>query len=157
PLTRRVEFRIGINLGEIVIEGEQIRGEGINIAVRLEGLADAGGIFISEIVYEQVKNRLALQYKYVGERALKNIATPVRVWQVVMAARPAGSKGESQKLRRLTTNHRSRTALVGLLVAGGIATILYFSFLPRPPQTTIRNQQALPLPDKTSLVVLPFV
>src|SRR5262249_2571489 len=55
---RRVEFRIGINLGEIVVEGEQIHGDGINIAVRLEGLAEAGGIFISEVVYEQVKNRL---------------------------------------------------------------------------------------------------
>src|SRR5215813_11348887 len=54
PVTRRVEFRMGINLGEIVVEGEQIHGEGINIAVRLEGLAEAGGIFISEIVYEQV-------------------------------------------------------------------------------------------------------
>src|SRR6266542_3518867 len=82
PVTRRVEFRIGINLGEIVVEGEQTHGEGINIAVRLEGLAEPGGIFISEIVYEQVKNRLPLQYQYVGERTLKNIATPVRVYRV---------------------------------------------------------------------------
>jgi len=63
PATRRVEFRIGINLGEIVVEGEQLHGDGINIAVRLEGLAEAGGIFISEVVYEQVKNRLPLQYQ----------------------------------------------------------------------------------------------
>jgi adenylate cyclase len=82
PVTRRVEFRMGINLGEIVVEGEQIHGDGINIAVRLEGLAKAGGIFISEIVYEQVKNRLPLPYAYVGERTLKNIEKPVRVWQV---------------------------------------------------------------------------
>jgi adenylate cyclase len=161
PVTRRVEFRIGINLGEIVIEGEQIHGEGINVAVRLEGLAEAGGIFVSEIVYEQVKNRLPLQYKYVGERTLKNIATPVRVWQVATGARSAESKGESQKPRRVSTHHWSRTVLVGLLVAGGIATILYFSFLPDVLQTTIRNQEVQPpsppLPDKPSMVVLPFV
>jgi adenylate cyclase len=159
PVARRVEFRIGINLGEIVVDAEQIHGDGINIAVRLEGLAEAGGIFISEIVHEQVKNRLPLQYKFIGERALKNIATPVRVWQVVTEPRPSGSKAES--LSGVTVRYWSRPVLVGLLVAGGIATLLYFSFLPRAPQTTIRNQQAqppsIPLPDKTSIVVLPFV
>src|SRR5713226_9986608 len=84
PVTRRVEFRMGINLGEIVVEGEQIHGDGINIAVRLEGLAEAGGICLSEVVYEQVKHRVPLQYEYVGEHELKNIATPVRVWRVVL-------------------------------------------------------------------------
>src|SRR5713226_4683355 len=105
PVTRRVEFRMGINLGEIVVEGEQIHGDGINIAVRLEGLAEAGEIYISEVVQEQVKNRLPLQYEYVGERALKNIERPVRVWQMVMEpeevrspeseVRSPESKGES--------------------------------------------------------------
>src|SRR6266540_2346991 len=82
PADKRVEFRMGINLGKIVVEGDQIHGDGINIAVRLEGLAEAGGIYISEIVHEQVRNRLPLQYEYVGERTLKNIEKPVRVWQV---------------------------------------------------------------------------
>lgn len=91
PADRRVEFRMGINLGEIVVEGEQIHGDGINIAVRLEGLAEAGGIFISEIVYEQVKNRLPLRYEYVGERTLKNIERPVRVWQVQWRSRKVPS------------------------------------------------------------------
>jgi adenylate cyclase len=61
PVERRVEFRMGINLGEIVVEGEQLHGDGINIAVRLEGLAEAGGICLSEVVYEQVRHRVPLQ------------------------------------------------------------------------------------------------
>jgi|SRR5215813_9585138 len=82
PIARRVEFRMGINLGEIVVEGEQIHGDGINIAVRLEGLADAGGICLSEVVYKQIKNKLALEYEELGEHVLKNIAEPVRVYRV---------------------------------------------------------------------------
>src|SRR5256885_6092317 len=81
PLERRVEFRMGINVGEVVVEGEEIYGEGVNIAVRLESLAEAGGICLSEVVYEQVRNRLALTYEDLGEQALKNIAKPVRVWR----------------------------------------------------------------------------
>src|SRR5437762_854021 len=84
PEARRVEFRIGVNLGEIVVDDDQLHGEGINIAVRLEGVAEAGGICLSEVVYRQVKNRLALSYEDVGERRLKNIAEPVRVWRVTM-------------------------------------------------------------------------
>src|ERR1043166_1930864 len=77
PLERRVEFRIGINLGEVVVEGEEIYGDGVNIAVRLEGLADAGGICLSEVVYQQLKNKLALAYEDLGAQTLKNIAEPV--------------------------------------------------------------------------------
>jgi|SRR5262245_1166200 len=74
PLAQRVEFRIGINVGEVVVEAEEIYGEGVNIAVRLEGLAEAGGICLSEMVYDQVRNRLALSYEDLGEQTLKNIA-----------------------------------------------------------------------------------
>src|SRR5262247_2582531 len=84
PLTRRVEFRIGINLGEVVVEGEEIYGEGVNVAVRLEGLAEAGGICLSEMVYQQLKNKLALTYEDLGPQPLKNIAERVHVWRIVM-------------------------------------------------------------------------
>ncbi len=161
PVTRRIEFRIGINLGEIVVEGEQIHGEGINIAVRLEALAEAGGIFMSQIVYEQVKSRLPLQYKYIGERALKNIATPVRVWQAATNAHPEASKGVSREFRRLNIRPWRWTVLAGLVIAGVAATILYVSSPFRVLQSTPRNEEAqapsLPLPDKPSIVVLPFV
>src|SRR5437867_10103635 len=84
PTHSRMEFRIGINLGDVMVEGEQIYGDGVNVAARLQGLADAGGIFISGTVYDQVENKLALTYEYLGEQAVKNIAKPVRVWRVVM-------------------------------------------------------------------------
>src|SRR5262249_16943447 len=72
PTNRRMEFRIGINLGDVMVEGEQIYGDGVNIAARLEALAEAGGICISGAVYEQIKNKLTLHYEDLGEQVLKN-------------------------------------------------------------------------------------
>src|SRR5215475_11801948 len=82
PLNRRMEFRIGINLGDVIVEGERIYGDGVNIAARLEGLAEAGGICISGMVYDQVKSKLSLSYDDLGEQAVKNIAEPVRTFRV---------------------------------------------------------------------------
>jgi len=84
PENRRMQFRIGINLGDVIQEGERIYGDGVNIAARIEGLADGGGICISRTVYDQVKNKLSLGYKYMGEHTVKNIAEPVRVYRVLM-------------------------------------------------------------------------
>jgi adenylate cyclase len=81
PENRRMEFRIGINLGDVIEEGEQIYGDGVNIAARLEGLAEAGGICISESAYQQIENKLPLRYDYLGEHEVKNIAKPVRVYR----------------------------------------------------------------------------
>jgi adenylate cyclase len=84
PLDRRMEFRIGINLGDVVIEDRRIYGDGVNIAARIEALADAGGICISGTVFDQVRDRVALQYEFMGEKTVKNIPRPVRVYRVVM-------------------------------------------------------------------------
>src|SRR5919108_6360318 len=89
PLDRRMEFRIGINLGDVITEGERLYGDGVNIAARLEGLAEPGGICISGTVYEHAENKLALTYEYQGEQAVKNIAKPVRAYWVVMDATAA--------------------------------------------------------------------
>jgi class 3 adenylate cyclase len=74
-----MEFRIGINLGDVLLQGTQLYGEGINIAARLEGLAEGGGICISGTVYDQIENKLTLCCEYLGEQLVKNIAQPVRV------------------------------------------------------------------------------
>ena len=84
PEDRRMDFRIGINLGDVIEEGDTIYGDGVNIAARLEGLAEAGGICISGIVYDQIEKKLSLGYEYVGEQSVKNIEKPVRVYRVVM-------------------------------------------------------------------------
>jgi adenylate cyclase len=81
---KRIAFRMGISVGEIVIEGDQPHGDGINFAVRIEGLAEVGGICISDVVYNQVKNKLPLQYEDLGEQQLKNIPEPVRVYRIVL-------------------------------------------------------------------------
>src|SRR5215475_9964290 len=82
PEQRKMEFRIGINLGDVIVEGERLYGDGVNIAARLESLADAGGICVSGKVFEEVENKLALSYEYLGEQTVKNIAEPVRVYRV---------------------------------------------------------------------------
>src|SRR3989442_14439024 len=82
PPHRRMEFRLGINLGDVVVEGERIYGDGVNIAARLESLAGAGGICISGSVYDQIETKLALEYAYLGEQTVKNITKPIPVYRV---------------------------------------------------------------------------
>ena len=82
PPARRMEFRIGINLGDVLVAGEQIYGDGVNIAARLESLADPGGICISGTVHEHIRNKLTFQYEDCGEQQVKNITEPVRVYRV---------------------------------------------------------------------------
>jgi class 3 adenylate cyclase len=82
PENRKMEFRIGINLGDVVVEGERLYGDGVNIAARLEGLAKGGGICISGKVYAEVKNRLGFAHEYLGEQEVKNIPEPVHAYRV---------------------------------------------------------------------------
>jgi adenylate cyclase len=101
PASRRMEFRIGINLGDVIVEGERIYGDGVNIAARLEGLADAGGICIAGNVYDQVETKLGalgVTYEFLGEQTVKNIVRPVPAYRVVLepnGAVPVG-KGKSE-------------------------------------------------------------
>ena len=83
PENRRMIFRIGINLGEVIVEGDRIYGDGVNIAARIEGLADPGGVCISRSIYDQVKKKLDLGYEYLGEQSAKNIAEPLRIYRVL--------------------------------------------------------------------------
>jgi class 3 adenylate cyclase/pimeloyl-ACP methyl ester carboxylesterase len=80
---RRMEFRIGINLGDVVEEGERIYGDGVNVTARVQSLADGGGVCISGTAYDQVENKLGLSYEFLGEQTVKNIARPVRVYRVL--------------------------------------------------------------------------
>jgi class 3 adenylate cyclase len=84
PAESKMQFRIGVNLGDVVQEGDRIYGDGVNIAARIEGLASGGGICISRSAYEQVKNKLNLGYEYLGEHTVKNIAEPVPVYRVLL-------------------------------------------------------------------------
>ncbi|MGE0681120.1 MAG: adenylate/guanylate cyclase domain-containing protein [Candidatus Binatia bacterium] len=87
PAARRMEFRIGVNLGDVIVEGERIYGDGVNIAARLESLAEGGGICISGVVYEQVETKLSLEYVDLGEQSVKYITRPIRVFRVLLEPR----------------------------------------------------------------------
>ena len=79
---RRIEFRIGINLGDVIVEGDDLYGDGVNIAARVEALADAGGVFVSNTVHDHVRDRLPYVFEDLGEQQVKNITRPVRVYRV---------------------------------------------------------------------------
>lgn len=118
PENRQMKFRIGINLGDVIQDGSRIYGDGVNIAARLEGLAEAGGICISGSVFDQVKNRLSLDFDYLGDRPVKNIADPVRVyrviWQVEAPSRQTGKKGRAAGLQFLTRSKRPLLTAIGM-------------------------------------------
>ena len=91
PPDRRIEFRMGINLGDIIRDGRDIYGDGVNIAARLEALAEPGGICVSRVVHDQVRDKLDVAFEDMGEQQVKNIARPVHVWRVQLGAKPAVS------------------------------------------------------------------
>src|SRR5262245_18710227 len=153
-----VSWHQGINLGDVIVEGERLYGDGVNIAARLESLAIPGGICISGTVYDHVENKLALNYNYQGEQTVKNIAKPVRMYRVVMDE-AAATLAEQLVLRQVQHERESTPVILslskdaqlkrrgGLLLAGLVliaatfVTVTYFSFptntqplAPRPRQ-----------------------
>jgi adenylate cyclase len=84
PADRRIEFRIGVNLGDVIVEADDIYGDGVNVAARLESIAKPGGIVVSHVVRDQVGNRLELAFEDLGEQKLKNIEQPIRVYGVAL-------------------------------------------------------------------------
>src|SRR5712692_3018799 len=155
---RRMEFRIGVNLGDVMVDGEQIYGDGVNVAARLESLADPGGICISGSVHEQLGTKLPLSYDDLGEQAVKNIAKPVRVLRI-MPEDGAATRTRAKE-RSLGRHWRGGVfSLAGLaLIAAVIIFVQHLSL--RPPTTTASippaPSPALTLPDKPSIAVLPF-
>ena len=88
--SRKMEFRIGINLGDVIAEGERIYGDGVNIAARLEGLSEPGGICISRTAYDQIEDKLPFGYEYLGQKEVKNISRPVHAYKVLLEPEAPG-------------------------------------------------------------------
>jgi adenylate cyclase len=157
PENRRMEFRIGVNLGDVVEEEEKIFGDGVNIAARLESLAEAKGICISGTAFDQVRNKLNLGYKYLGEQTVKNIAVPVRVYKVLVEPEAVGKViGEKKaKPRKWQKTALMAGAILILIIAAVAIWKLYIR--PTPPlEVASKEKMAFPLPDKPSIAVLPF-
>ncbi len=159
PENRRMEFRIGINLGDVIEEGEQIYGDGVNIAARLEALAEAGGICISESAYQQIENKLPLKYDYLGEYEVKNIAKPVRVYRARIEPEATPAKlGEAKKPSQKWLS-KAALGIIAVVVIAGAVTLYQFVLRPSPSKTEVASKEkmAFPLPDVPSIAVLPFV
>jgi adenylate cyclase len=148
PPERQMRFRIGINLGDVIVEGERLYGDGVNIAARLESLADGGGIALSGTAYDQIEGKLPLDCEFMGQHSVKNIARPVRVYRVHLgprsAARPVPKRPGARSPLKLVV---AAVAIVILLGIGGWAG---WRWLGTP------ESAGLPLPDKPSVAVLPF-
>jgi adenylate cyclase len=157
PQDRRMDFRIGVNLGDVIVNGEQIYGDGVNVAARLETLAEPGGICISGTVYEHVRDKLALVYEDAGEHSVKNIARSVRVWRVQLVGAPTRAKTP------LTQGKYWRGGVLSLagfvIIVGTILLVQHLSLRPQPIHASIPTQPkpALSLPSIPSIAVLPFV
>ena len=122
PADRRIEFRIGINLGDVMVEGDDLYGDGVNVAARLEGLAEPGGIMVSATVHEHVANKLDIPFEDLGEREVKNIAKPIRIYRV------RGSVGEGgASSRAAPIDERPAVAVLPFANMSGDPEQEYFS------------------------------
>lgn len=159
PEDRRMEFRIGINVGDVIEQGEQIFGDGVNIAARLEGLAEPGGICISGTAYDHVKNKLKLEYEFLGEQYVKNIAEPVRSYRVLTEPGAAARGIGGQKVKSPGLRRSVLASVLVLVVAAAVATIWHtYPRAPVPPaDVSAPKTPVLDVPDKPSIAVLPFV
>jgi adenylate cyclase len=152
-----MEFRIGINLGDVVEEEGRIYGDGVNIAARLEALAEAGGICISGTAYDQVVNKMGLEYEFLGEQKVKNIERPIRVYRVLSF--PGAAAHRVIKAKSLTERKWLKVAITSTLVLVlGVVILAIWNFYFRPPPMEVASveKMAFPLPDKPSIAVLAF-
>jgi adenylate cyclase len=161
PAGRRIEFRVGINLGDVITDGEDIFGDGVNIAARLEGIAEAGGISLSASAYDQVQGKVDVAFADLGEQKLKNIARPVRIFRVLLEAPKATS------LSRLPPPLRGKQ--VGAVLAGALALLAvgggavwwrqagHGAFESPQPAERSAAKMAAPLSPRPMVAVLPFL
>jgi adenylate cyclase len=157
PKNRRMEFRIGINLGDVIDEEDRLYGDGVNIAARLESLADSGGICVSKTAFDQIETKLPLGYEYLGEQSVKNIPKPVGVYRVLMKPEAAGKViGEKKFLGRFSRRTAMTAIIVLLVVAGGLVGWNIYLQQSKNVETASIEKMAFPLPEKPSIAVLPF-
>lgn len=149
PENRKVQFRIGVNLGEVIVDRGEVFGDGVNVAVRLEGLAEPGGICISGAVYDAVGAKLPFDYEYLGEQQVKNIVKPVRAYRARL------SPGVEPPPPRPKTKIRQHTRYI-VAVAFIISAALITWLASGPSSMGVKKLADLLFADKPSIAVLPF-
>lgn len=153
PEETRIAYRIGINLGDIIIERDDIYGDGVNVAARLEALADPGGVCVSRTVVDHVKGKVASGFEDKGEQAVKNIPEPVHVFRVLM--RPEAAGESVVKANGKAWWRRTVAAAAVILAIAVFGVVVWQPWRPEVEPASVENM-ALPLPDKPSIAVLPF-
>ncbi len=157
PEHRQIVYRMGINIGDIIVEGDDIYGDGVNVAARLERLCEPGGVCVSRNVFNQVKGKLDLTFEHLGERGVKNIAEPVTVYRVALDDKAAALV--TPVVHAVATGGRSRWPAIatGFAVCVlGIAGLVWWQpWVPEVEPASV-ERMAFPLPDKPSIAVLPF-
>jgi adenylate cyclase len=154
PDERKMQFRIGVNLGDVIHEQERIYGDGVNVAARVESLAEAGGICVSGTVFDQIESKFPLGYEYLGEQSVKNISKPVRIYKALMDPEAVGKViGEKRAEPRGGQRAALAVIIVLLSLVGGL--LIWRTAFP-PVQVASVEKMAFPLPDKPSIAVLPF-
>lgn len=155
PENRRMDFRIGLNLGDIIHKDDRIYGDGVNVAARLESLADPGGIAISRGIYEQIEGRLDVGFADLGAHTVKNIKKPVNVYKVLLCPKEEAQIIDGPRVKP-PIRRWVAAAIIGLLTAVGGFAIWFNQDKPEYEPASI-DRMAFPLPDKPSIAVLPFL
>jgi adenylate cyclase len=143
PESRKMEFRIGINLGDVIEEDDRIYGDGVNIAARLEALADPGGICVSKTSFDHIESKLPLGYEFLGEQMVKNIPKPIGAYRVLMEPRVTAAKGVEEK-KAFSFWRRKAVLSLGIVVILAIVAVLYWYFYSHEPyieQSSIGPEQ----------------
>ena len=157
PEKRRMRFRIGVNLGDVISKADgTVYGDGVNIAARLESIAEPGGVTISGTVFDQVKNRVRVGFDFIGKQAVKNIVEPVRAYRMVAEGTPVSAPGRPKRKRAIAKLAVIGTAAFAVVLVAAVGIYSYRHAAP-PAKAPIASAAALPLPDKPSIAVLPFV
>jgi len=155
PDNRKLEFRIGVNIGDVVQDGDRIYGNGVNVAARIEGLSEPGGVSISRNAYGQIKDKLTFGYEYIGEHEVKNIKDPIRVYKVLLDSEDAG-KLIGEEPRRPKKKWFLPVVVVAAIIATSIVWYFYQNTIKPEIEPALIENMAYPLPDKPSIAVLPF-
>jgi class 3 adenylate cyclase/tetratricopeptide (TPR) repeat protein len=150
PENRRLEFRIGINIGDVIQHGEQIFGDGVNIAARLESIADPGGICVSGEAYDQLKRKMELDFEFLGEKNVKNISEPIRAYRVIVDPQRTPPRAP-EKLRVSTREKRYLIPLI--IVSSLLIVVLAFFFLHRGGKQGQGKKQAVTAPSSVTSTV----
>lgn len=155
PDGKRLEFRIGVNIGDVVEDGDRIYGSGVNVAARIEGLSDPGGVCISRNTYGHIKDKLKLGYEYLGQHEVKNIKDPVSVYKVLLDPEDAG-KLIGEKPERAKKKWVLPVVIVTAIIVTSIVWYFFQSTMKPGIEPASMENMALPLPDLPSIAVLPF-